>query len=89
MLVVGILSVAAFLTMVAAMAVLIIAAWTTLKIRMRHLKKLVRDNEGLVCLQCEYPLIHSHGQGTCPECGFHFHANELPAVWSQALGSLS
>jgi hypothetical protein len=41
--------------------------------------------KGRLCLHCGFPLIHLVEQGTCPECGSAYRADEAERTWERAV----
>ena len=46
-----------------------------------QLKRKVRNNDRLVCVQCGYALVDLDEEGVCPECGVEYRADEVRRAW--------
>lgn len=48
----------------------------------RRARRLLEDENHLLCLRCRYSLRASGAEGVCPECGIQFDAEQVQAAWN-------
>lgn len=57
--------------------------------RLKRIRRVVRQYEYLICLQCGYSLRGLPDHYQCPECGMQFDHESLRQAWQQKLGEKS
>jgi len=61
------------------------AIFAVLCLHHRRLKVVLRENDGRVCTECEYPLPCSPpSTGKCTECGYNYDLDRIARAWLRA-----
>jgi hypothetical protein len=53
----------------------------------RRAKRLIDESDAMICPRCRYHLAGLDEQGTCPECGQPYGADDLRELWHRVYWS--